>query len=124
MKMSELKAGMFCVINEHGVDNYCIVTPSTKAPHSETPSFAAIVGEAYGDIGNHYMRTLVMAFTCHHNYTLRNALRFDKIPSANDVENFGGKILYVKDDKASKIQARIDTLHSEINQLTQELNSL
>jgi len=121
MKMSELKVGMFCVIKEFGADFYCVVLPS---PNDTSPSFASLSGYAFGDIENDGDRELILVFTPNSNYGLNKALTFDGIPTVEFVQEAGFNLLYVKDDKASKIQARIDTLHSELNQLTEELNSL
>jgi len=123
MKMSELKVGMFCVINEEGIDHLCVILPSPY-DNDDRLVFTSITGQCYGMVDNADNRDLSLVFSPRSNYDLCRTLQGKEVPTVDDLSSDCFEILYVKDDKASKIQARIDTLHSELNQLTQELNSL
>lgn len=125
MKMSELKVGMFCVIrtvcNELA---WCVVLPATGK--NGAPSVVSIAGDmVWCTASDNSHCNIEIAVVPTYNKDNYEMLSFRSVPSFKYLSDSHFNVVYNMDDnKASKIKARIDTLHFELNQLTEELNSL
>jgi len=126
MKASDLKAGMFCIVdrNHSGKKSLCLVMSGIHSEDDDLSVISFAGAESYCPVRSLLNKELLIVFKVENNYDADRALRLRGVPTIDDLKIYRFTILYDKDSKLSTIQARIDTLQLELDQLTQELNSL
>lgn len=126
MKASDLKAGMFCVVdrNRSGNKSLCLVMSGIHPDGDDLNVISFVGAGSWCPVRSLLDKELLIVFKVENNYAADIALRLRGVPTVDDLKSFGFTILYDKDSKLSTIQTRIDTLQLELDQLTQELNSL
>jgi len=126
MKASDLKAGMFCIVdrNRSGNKSLCLVMSGIYPEDGDLNVISFTGAESYCPVRSLLDKELLIVFKVEKRSDADRALRLRGVPTIDDLKIYRFTILYDKDSKLSTIQARIDTLQLELDQLTQELNRL